>query len=106
MTPSNIEQQRAALADKLAALTIPPDVAEMVRLADSAVAGIRSEAAELQAQIDVLDSQLGLREIDRRANAEKAHQAKAWSTWLGFDRLEPFLELVRLAAEPDFCEML
>jgi hypothetical protein len=42
-----VDQQRAALADKLAAL-IPPDVADLVRIADGAVAKINAEAADLQ----------------------------------------------------------
>jgi hypothetical protein len=44
----------------------------MVRTADAAVANIRSEAASLQSQIDVIDSQIGLRELDRRAAAAKS----------------------------------
>ena len=44
-----IDQQRAALTDKLAAL-IPPDVADLVRIADAAVAKINAEAADLQSE--------------------------------------------------------
>ena len=39
------------------------------------------------------------------AEFEKALAALIFDL-IGFDRLEPFLELVRLAAEPDFYEML
>ena len=73
---ARLEQQRADLAGKLAALKISPDVAELVRTADAAVANIKSEASSLEAQIAAIDSQIGLRELDRRAQAEAAHQAK------------------------------
>ena len=46
----------------------------MVRTADAAVANIKSEAASLQAEIDSTDSQIGLRELDRRAAAQKSYE--------------------------------
>ena len=71
-----IDHQRAALADKLAALKIPSDLVDLVRSADAGLGKINAEAAELQAKIDGIDSQLGLRELDRRTTAEKVHQEK------------------------------
>jgi hypothetical protein len=76
-TGSSLDQQRAALANKLAAaLQIPSDLVDLVRSADAGLGKLNAEAAELQAQIDAVDSQLGLRELDRRSQAEKAHQEK------------------------------
>lgn len=72
-----LQQKRAALADKLADLQTPPDdVVDLVRRADAAVAKINAQSTELQAQIDQIDGQLGARELDRRAAAAKAHDAE------------------------------
>lgn len=72
-----LQQKRAALVDKLAALQTPPaEVTDLVRRADAAVAKIHAQAAELQEQIDQIDGQFGLRELDRRKAAAAAHETE------------------------------
>src|SRR5262245_60312858 len=95
-----LEQKRAALAGKLAALKLPPEVAETVRAADAAVSKFTAEAAALQGQIDEIDAQIGLRELDRRAAAQAAYEAQQAAQRKALaDEAEIFIETIGEAEE-------
>jgi hypothetical protein len=69
MAELTLEERKAELSEKLAALRINDDVAELVRVADEAVAGFKAETTALEQQIEDLDRQIGARERHKRATA-------------------------------------
>jgi hypothetical protein len=77
MTQLSLEAQKAALTEKLAALRVNDDVAELVRVADEAVASFKAETGVLEEQIADLDRQIGARERHKRAAAAD-EQRDAW----------------------------
>ena len=71
-----LEVKRREIAERLAALKVAPEVAEIIRQADEAVGEFKAEAARLESQLDVIDAQVGVREMDRRAAAARERQAR------------------------------
>ena len=69
-----LEVKRKEIAERLAALKVAPEVAEIIRQADEAVGEFKAEAARLESQLDVIDAQVGVRETDRRAVAARERQ--------------------------------
>jgi hypothetical protein len=69
LTELTLEQRKAELSDKLAALRVNDDVAELVRVADEAVQGFKVETSVLEEQIADLDREIGARERHKRAVA-------------------------------------
>jgi DNA repair exonuclease SbcCD ATPase subunit len=70
----SLETKRAEVTAKLESLRIAPDVAALVTQADAAVAGFKSEVAELEEQISELDRAIGAKARSRRAEAERDRQ--------------------------------
>jgi hypothetical protein len=76
---TDLEAQRAEIADKLAGLKIAPEVAELVRQADKTMGAFKAEVATLENKIAEIDAQIGVREMDRRAAAAAERQDR-WET--------------------------
>lgn len=77
MTEVSLEAQKAALTEKLAAMRLSDDVAELIRVADQAVQGFKADTAALEEQISSLDREIGQRERDKRSAAAD-QQREQW----------------------------
>ncbi|HEY7084259.1 MAG TPA: hypothetical protein VH519_05530 [Hyphomicrobiaceae bacterium] len=73
----SLETKRSRAEAKLAALRMAPPAAELIRQADDAARKYKAEADALQAEVDQVDREMGVREMDRRA-ASARQKEEAW----------------------------